>query len=87
MRLPGFTAERNILQVVPSYSEGFSAVGETAIKLASFRGLGYLCTPDNQACVCSGLIDCFRCALDTRACGDLSKTCDCSPRTGACGCS
>ena len=85
MRLPGFTAERNIRQVVPSYSEAHSAVGAAAINgLAGSGGLGYVCTPDNRACSCSGADDCLNCARDPKACGDITKGCICTPK--ACGC-
>ena len=40
MRLPGFTAERNIRQVVPSYLEGVSAVGAAAISRLGSRRRG-----------------------------------------------
>jgi len=81
MRLPGFTAERNIRRVVPSYSEG----GEAAInRLAGSRliGLGYVCTPDNRACACSGAFDCLACGRDPKACGNKT-TCVCH---GGAGC-
>jgi hypothetical protein len=78
MRLPGFTAERNLRGVIPSYSAGLSAAGKGAGKrLAVSRPVstGYTCTPDNRACICSGVWDCLFCTL-FGPCGVLNCTCD-----------
>lgn len=96
MRLPGFTADGSFCRVVVGYSQERSAGGEAAIGrlVASNRvvspqlragAAGYVCTPDNKACACSGFDDCFSCALDPRACGAAGRACVC--RNGACGCS